>query len=209
LVNFWQVSFIVIVILGGRGLFGGPLFASLGLFLLGLAWFSGRGKAEAAAGQGPVLPPPLQVESDKVPHLVGLQQADGRKDDDPEDKGVVGSGGKVNDLLGSRRLGKAVPKGQHGHGDGAEAGQNKEDLVHVVERPCHALFVAVGEDSASVENGFGDILENQQDEGDSGVVEQVGADDESKVKGGVFDASRHVFPLDFLEIQFRENVEPI
>merc|ERR1719370_24021 len=114
LVDFGQISFVVVFVFGGDGgLLGGPLLASLGLFLLGLAWFGGNGEAaEAAAGQNGVLPPPPQVEGNEVPHLVSLQQTDGSQSDQPEDESVVGSGSQVDDLLGGRSLGKAVPKGQ-------------------------------------------------------------------------------------------------
>jgi len=184
LVDLWQV----VVIVGVLGLPRGLFFPGLGLLLLGHALAlatgsgSGRGVARQSRGrrQSRILAHPGNVEGDEVPHHVCLKQTDGDKSDDPECESVVSPCGDVDHLVGGE--GEAVPEGEDGGGDGAQADQDEQGLVDVVEGLSHRTLVGVGKEAAGVEHGLGSVVQDHQAQSDPVVVEDVGSHDEGQVE---------------------------
>merc|ERR1719470_708075 len=151
----------------------------------------------------------LHLEHDEVPHKPGLQQADSNQGVQSEEAGVKVAGGQVNHLLLHGGLGQAVPEGEYSQDDGGEAGQDEEEVPEPVELAGDVGPLGVGQDTAGVEDDLGQVVDNQQRQGEPGEAEHVGGGDEDEVEGGVLDLGCHVLSLCLLEVKLWEDVEPV
>jgi len=174
---------------------------------LGLLGFSSAGKCEGVVGG--ILTAFLQLEGDEVHHQPGLEDTEGNEGRDAENKGVEGATLPVDDLFFCGKLGQAVPKGYHGQNDRSQSGQNEEDVVKTINRPCYFTLVSVGEKPTGVENCLGEILEDKQTECHTSVGEHVSGSNKDQVQGGVADSCGHILSLDLLKVEFRVDMEPI
>ena len=60
-----------------------------------------------------------------------------------------------------------------------------------------------------MENGFGDIVNDQEDQGQPCESEEVSTHDEGQVEDSVLDPWWHVLLLDLLEVELGKDVNPI
>ena len=141
--------------------------------------------------------------------ITNLEEADGAEHVDPEEERVEVAVRDVDDLVLLGGLREAVPEHEDGERDGAEAREEEEEVVQAVERAGDLRLVAVGEETAGVEEGLDDVLQQEEAEGDAGEGHYVGAHDEGQVEGGVLHARPHVLALHLLEVELRVDVEPV
>ena len=70
-------------------------------------------------------------------------------------------------------------------------------------------FVCKVNETSDVEDGFGDVVKDEEAESQSRKVHSVGGSDSDQVDGGVRDAGGHILAFHLLEVEFRVRVEPV
>ena len=107
------------------------------------------------------------------------------------------------------QLGQTKPEGEDGEDDGGQPGQHEQEVAQLEQLAGDASLLGVGEDPADVEHGLGKIVDDEENQRESGESEHVGSDDECQVEDCVLDLRRHVFLLCLLEVKLGEDVEPV
>jgi len=106
-------------------------------------------------------------------------------------------------------LAKPNQKVRNRQDDGGESGQDEQEVVELEQLVGDAGLLRVGEDAAKMEHGLGEIVDDEEYQGQAGEAERVGRTDEDQVEDRVLDLLPHLLLLGLLEVKLREDVEPV
>merc|ERR1719167_768960 len=178
-----------------------PSFGSLLLSLLGLG-SSGRHANSCVL----LLPHSLGLENYELVHQKCLESAHRDETIKPDKTSVEVTSLEVKNLLILWSFCKSIPEGKHGQNNTGKSHHNEQKVTQLENFLCNTRLLGIGKNSTSMVNSFHEIMNEQEDNADSGKPHYVSWNNKSQVQTGVLYLGRHIFLLGFLEVQLWKHV---